>query len=458
MFRCTGDCSSCGRCGGTGNDGEAGRRKAGLLTRFEEFAIDAGSGAGAVFDIGTTTLAGMIYDLGTGECLAAGGAPNPQRIHGGDVISRISFCCRGEDEERLLREELLDGINGMLESLCREAGVDAGEVTAAALCGNTTMSHIFAGYPVASLAHAPFSPAYEGTCRMKGADSGIDMNPDGKVILIPGIGGHVGGDITAGAAVAGIDKIEGLTLYIDIGTNGELILADKGRLRACSAAAGPAFEGASISCGMRAEAGAIEKVAIRDGDVVFSTVGGSPAAGICGSGLIDAAAAMLDAGVLEKSGRLVPAEEIEPAELAERMVSGESGRHFIVLAREGRADIALTQKDIREFQYTKGAIQAAYRLLLKSAGRTAEELDRVIVAGSFGSYIDGESAVRTGLLPDVNPDKIITAGNAASAGTAMALLSETQLERMENLAERTEHLEPADDPEFQALYIECLGF
>lgn len=442
MFRCTGNCGSCGRCKGTSDGNSSAKRKSDILNDKMSLQTDGREGIGATFDIGTTTIAGMLWNMQSGKCIAKGGMANPQRPFGGDVISRISFCMEKPENLQSLRSLLTAGLNEMIDELCRQAGIKTQDVQEAVFCGNTAMSHILTGHSVSSLAHAPFKSDYEGSIRMYGIEAGLNMYPEGDVLILPCIGGHIGGDITAGIAAVGLDKSQGLNLLIDIGTNGELVLADEGRLYACSAAAGPAFEGASIKWGMRAEKGAIEKIEIVNGEAMFSTIGGKPAKGICGSGLIDAIAEMLSAGIIDKSGRMSPSYDSE----------------FIVLARERDEDIVITQKDIREFQYAKGAIKAAWKLLLKNAGKRESDIDRVYVAGAFGNYIDVQNAVKAGILPALPVEKIISVGNTASAGAAMALISKEEKLRMNKIAAETEHIESAEDPEFQRLYINCLGF
>ncbi|MDD6191041.1 MAG: ASKHA domain-containing protein [Firmicutes bacterium] len=444
MIKCTGNCRICGRCRGFGIGEEQVKRKAAIADTGKKFETDGRKGLGVAFDIGTTTVAGMLWDMEKAELLGTDTEANPQSFAGGDVISRISFCIKSEENQQKLREALAECLNLIIRRLCAGADADPDEIVRCVLCGNTTMSHIFAGFPVKSLSCAPFNSAYEGTLKMTGEEAMLEISRYGEVILMPGIGGHVGGDITAGVLACRMEEMQGLNLMIDIGTNGELVLSHDGRLCACSSAAGPAFEGASISCGMRAEKGAVETVGIKDGELFFRTVGGSPARGICGSGLIDAAASMVEAGILEESGRMNASSE-----------DGE--REFVILIRETGEKISLTQKDIRELQYAKGAIESSVKILLKEAGKTVEDLDNVFVAGAFGNYIDIGNSVKIGLLPAVDMDKIKPVGNTASEGAAMALLSDKELARAESIAKATEHIELADNPEFQNTYIQSLA-
>lgn len=446
----------------------ANARKTRLLAYPDDFAADrGGEGLGLAFDIGTTTVVGMMWDLDKGEQLAVSARTNPQNEFGMDVISRIAYC--GKDGENLdvLREKIAGCINEIVRNLCAKAERERNEVSRVTVCGNTTMSHIFAGYPTMSLALAPFHPAYSGTIRMSAKDALLEIPENAQLTVVPNIAGHVGGDITAGILASRILDMKGLTLFIDIGTNGEIVITDGKESYACSTAAGPAFEGAAIKCGMRAADGAIESVRIEGGAVILDTIGSAdgqilPAQGICGSGLIDAVAGMLDAGLIDRKGRLAAADEaskrgFDPA-LSGRLIEDENGRYFVLLAGENEDDIVISQNDIREVQLAKGAIKAGIEIMLKRFGKTVGDIDRVVVAGAFGNNIDMKSAVRIGLLPDVPLESIIPAGNTAGAGVSMALASDAEMSLCEGIPERVQHVELAEDPDFQMVYLKAMGF
>ena len=460
----------------------ANERKTRMLEYPEGFKADSGEqGLGAAFDIGTTTVVGMLWDLAAGEQIAAAARTNPQNEFGMDVVSRISYCGREGENLGVLRGKITACISEITEELCEKAGRDTSEVAKATVCGNTTMSHLFAGYPPMSLALAPFTPAYTGVLEMTGAEALVEALPDdAKVTVIPNIAGHVGGDITAGLVATRMLDAKGLTLFIDIGTNGEIVLTDGTDFYACSTAAGPAFEGSAIRCGMRAADGAIEKVRIdgdrvevdvigdvdsgpdADSDVSFSQNAGVKPQGICGSGLIDAVAEMLDAKLIDKKGRMAAADEgekrgFDPA-LAGRLITVDGERQFVLVAGESGADVVITQKDIREVQLAKGAISAGIQLMLKEVGRTADEIERVIVAGAFGNHIDKESAVRIGVLPDIPVERIDSAGNAAGAGVSMTLVSAAEMELARRIPETVKHVELAEKPDFQMVYLGAMGF
>lgn len=404
MIKCIGKCSICGRCINSAVGRGTDNRKATMLTYPEDFTADkGGSGFGAAFDIGTTTVVGMLWDLAAGEQLAAVARMNPQNQFGVDVISRITYCRKSRNALEELRNKITECMNEMVSELCSKGGTCSEKITKAVVCGNTTMSHLFAGYSPMTLALAPFAPAYEGTLRMQAAETGLNLNKDAQVTVMPNIAGHVGGDITAGILAARILETDGVTLFIDIGTNGEIVLTDGARSLACSTAAGPAFEGTITRNGMR------------------------------GSELIDAIAQMLDAGIIDKTGRLISADQAEE-------------------------NMAITQKDIREVQLAKGAISAGVQIMLRKLGKTADDIDRVIVAGAFGNYINKESAVKIGILPDIAPEKIIFEGNTAGAGVSMALACGREMERAEQIPADIEHIELAAESDFQEIYLKSMNF
>lgn len=464
MFKCTGVCASCGRCQGAAMMSGANDRKTKILAYPEDFLADkSGAGYGMAFDIGTTTVVGMLWDLSAGKQVDTCAKTNPQNEFGMDVISRINYCGKDRENLKQLRNRIIECLNEIIGQLCDKHEISRNEVKKVTVCGNTTMSHIFAGYSPASLAAAPFAPAYTGTLDLSADEADLDIDKDAAVYVVPNIAGHVGGDITAGIIAARVFEQQGITVFIDIGTNGEIVLTDSERVWTCSTAAGPAFEGAAILNGMRAATGAIEKVHITDdGDVFFKTIGECEPQGICGSGLIDAIAEMIRAGLINKKGRLACANDVDkkglPAALKERLVEIGKDRHFILVSKEKGDDIVITQNDIREVQLAKGAVSAGIDLMLADTGRTVSDIDRVIIAGAFGSYIDKKSAVTIGLLPEVDEEKIISAGNTAGAGVAMALVSDAEMTRIREVPEKVEHIELAEKENFQRAYMKAIEF
>lgn len=398
-----------------------------------------GRSVGLALDIGTTSMVGALLDLATGEELAAESRPNPQAIHGADLMSRLSYATAAPGNAAELQTLVLGAARQVLDRLCQKAGLEREAVVATVLVGNTAMHHLFLGLPVEDLALAPYVPAVLD--RYEAQLPGLP-----PVYALPNIAGFVGADAVAAGLAAGIDEGDEMVLVVDIGTNGEMLLRHRGKVYACSAPAGPAFEGGEISQGMRANPGAIERVTFDGTDLQIGVIKGAPARGICGSGLLDATAALLDAGLLDWMGRLQ----------AEGPAGGrvQPGGTAVELA-EG---VYLTQKDIRALQLAKGAIRSGIDLLLHVAGIGPEDLDAILLAGAFGNYLRRESAVAIGLLPPVDVSKVKPIGNAAAAGAKLALLSRSGRARAEALAREAEHIDLARHPDFEEIFMDALNF
>jgi uncharacterized 2Fe-2S/4Fe-4S cluster protein (DUF4445 family) len=347
---------------------------------------------GAAFDIGTTTIAAYLIDLTTGDEIATASAVNPQTQVGDDVISRISYSTSEPDGLKKLQSSVLLEMNSLIEKLSAAAEVSPSDIYEISVVGNTCMSHLFLGVDPANLAQAPYVPVVRQSLTLAAWEMGMGINPCGRVHVLPAIAGYVGADTVGVVLASGMYNDGRLTLAIDIGTNGEIVLGNKDRMLSCSTAAGPAFEGAHIRHGMRAAAGAIDAVWLDESGLSFGTIDGKTPVGICGSGLLDAVVCMLRAGVVDEGGRIVDPEELpqEYAFLKDSLRMGEKGMEF-VLADERESStgepIVITQRDIREVQLAKGAIAAGIATLMGRMGVAAEDLDRVILAGAFGNYV-----------------------------------------------------------------------
>jgi len=445
------------------------KRENGLVTAVlagdQILAVEAGDTGhrlyGLAVDIGTTTVVAVLVDLLSGESLAAASATNSQNIFGADVIARIEYAGQHSQGLAQLERRVAQVINRLIDKLTQAAGVSPGEIYQVAVAGNTTMNHLFLGLDPANLAPSPFIPVATRLSPVEAGDVELAVSPHAPVYLLPNIAGYVGGDTVGVIISTGIDREPGIHLAVDIGTNGEIVLAVDGRLSACSAAAGPAFEGAQIRHGMRAAAGAIEGVSV-DSDVHLKIIGQVPARGICGSGLMDAVAGLLQAGVIETGGRIISRDEAGhlPGALQQRLNSEQGGNFFVLASREetGAEPVVLTQKDVRELQLAKAAIRAGIEILLGQAGLIAGDIDQVLLAGAFGSYIDKNSALSLGLLPPVAPERITPVGNAAGAGARLALLSAEIRQKAATLARQVQHVELSVRPDFQERFIDALGF
>jgi uncharacterized 2Fe-2S/4Fe-4S cluster protein (DUF4445 family) len=437
------------------------------VTVFNKRIIDIESGDtsmhryGMAFDIGTTSIVGFLLDLATGEQLAAVGSLNPQAVYGGDLMSRIAFAQFNAEALKKLQTRVLAAINGFVKEACDKAKVAPVHVYKIVIVGNTCMHHIFLGIDPTHVGLAPYAPSVRSPIVATARELLIRVNPNAAVCFLPIVAGFVGADTMAVVLATRIYDSPHIRVAVDIGTNGEVVMGSRRKLTACSAPAGPALEGAQIRHGMRGALGAIEKVEIGD-DVVCGVIGGVPPIGICGSGLIDAVAKMLDAKILEPSG-LLRVEEREglPLALRARLVDRDGERQF-VLAWAGASghgqDITISQQDIRQLQLAKGAIYSGILMLKKVMGVQDGQIKELMLAGGFGNYVNIESAVRIHLLPELPIERIRYVGNAAALGAQMALLSETERNRAIVLARSIEHVSLAARPDFQDIFIEAICF
>jgi uncharacterized 2Fe-2S/4Fe-4S cluster protein (DUF4445 family) len=365
-------------------------------------------------------------------------------------------------------EELTGAVRKALASLAvkcaSEAKKDLKNVYQITIVGNTCMHHLFMGISPASLAYAPYTPAVADPIQARAADYGFSVNKSAKLYMLSNIAGFVGADTVGGALAAALDETEKLTLLIDIGTNGEMVLGTKNRRIACSTAAGPAFEGALITFGMRGAEGAVDHAAFRDGRFVYSVIGGVKPKGICGSGIIDLLSELVRVGLVDSGGRLLMGDEIEAGEgkpFKDRVQVINDMRSFVI-ADETESDtgekILFTQKDIREVQLAKGAMAAGIHLLARRLGVSLDELEVIMIAGAFGNYMSPESACGIGLIPPKLGGRVIGIGNAAGQGAKLCLLSAAEYKRAEALGRSTEYLELAADPDFQDTFVDQMEF
>lgn len=437
------------------------------VTTFNDEVIDIEVGDtsvhsyGMAFDIGTTSIVGTLMDLRTGEQLAAVGGLNPQAQYGGDLMSRIAYAQFDETKLATLRGKILSGINEFIKDACATAGVAPDNVYKIVVVGNTCMHHIFLGVDVSYVGLAPYAPAVRDLLVYSARELPLKGAPNARVCLLPIVAGFVGADTMACVLATRIYESREIRALVDIGTNGEVVMGSKGKLYACSAPAGPALEGAQIRHGMRGALGAIERVQIGD-DVVCKVIGDAPAIGICGSGLIDACAGMLDAGVIDANGllRRDSSPALVPA-LRNRILKGEGGRQFVLVWKSdaGRShDIAITQADIRQLQLAKSAIYSGIVMLRDVMQLDNSQIQELMLCGGFGNYINVESSVKIRLLPDLPVERITYRGNAAAIGAQMALLSETERLRAFQLAQGIEHVALAAHPDFQAIFVEGMNF
>ncbi len=420
---------------------------------------------GAAVDLGSTTIVVSLMDLTSGQMVDVAAAMNPQVSRGDDVISRISQARDNPSSVGEMQADVVSTVNDLIRQLAEARGIGVEQVYEVTLAGNTTMQHLFCGITPGALGQVPFPSAYNRALFLDSDEVGLHIHPNGCLYVFANIGGFVGGDTVAGILACGLHRQDGTRILIDIGTNGEIVLAHQGKLLCTSTAAGPAFEGARIAAGMRATDGAIEKVVAKDGDIQYNVIGNTRPSGICGTALIDLAAAMLRLGVLDITGRILPVDELPaPVEerLAARLQPQEDGSvSFLVAAgEESRTGepIHLHQKDIRELQLAAGALRAGIALMMRQAGLTEDDIDEVLLAGGFGNFIRRSNARRIGILPQIPVSKVRFVGNAASMGARLVLLSRPHRRDADEIAESASHVDLSMDPEFQMEFSSAMLF
>ncbi len=409
------------------------------------------------FDLGTTTVVATLLDVTTGTPLAVSSMLNKQQPYGGDVITRISATMLDPDTLGLLQEAAAATLRELADEVCAEAGVDPATVYEVAVAGNATMTALLLGIDPEPLGVAPFVMSTATPPTVLAADLGLAVHPRARAALFPALGAYVGGDIVAGMLATGMDRDKRTRLFIDVGTNCEIVLSDGDTIVSTAAPAGPAFEGGAIRCGMRAADGAIEVIKLGDADhpVELGVIGDVEARGLCGSGLVDAVSELVRVGLLDASGRFVPNEVAADAvpHLAPRLTKIGEERVFYL-----SDDVYLSQRDVRELQFAKAAISTGWTLLLEQLGLGHDDVQQVLLAGSFGSYLSPASAVRIGLVPKLPVLRIVSAGNVAGEGAKMALLSVRERAGAATLLKEVEYVELSDRPDFNDRFVEQLSF
>ena len=419
---------------------------------------------GIAFDLGTTTVVATLLDLSTGTPVAVASALNKQQPFGADVITRISATMMDPGALDKLQQLAQETLAELAAAVCADGGVGPHEVYEVALAGNATMSHLVLGIDPEPLGMAPFILSTRLFPEVLAADVGLAgaAHPRARAVVFPAFGAYVGGDITAGLLASGMDRDARVRLFVDIGTNCEIVLGNREWLLATAAPAGPAFEGAAIRCGMRAADGAIEVVGMTADELTLKVIGDTEPQGLCGSGLVDAVTGLVALGLLDSSGRFVAEEEarvLAPG-LAGRLTRIGQERVFVLHWRgpEARGSIYLSQRDVRELQFAKAAIATGWHILLEEAGLTQADVKQVLLAGSFGSYLSPAAAIRIGLVPKVPVQRVVPAGNVAGEGAKMALLSLRERAGGLALLEEVRYVELSDRADFNDRFVDQLPF
>lgn len=440
----------------------------GVFNDTRILTVEAGntedSNYGVAVDIGTTTVVAYLLDLTSGKKVGVASGLNVQKAYGQDVISRINHTLTDENGLETLHRGIIGQLNELIASLTANHGIEPKSIYSMTIAGNSTMMHLAAGIPPKNIAAAPFIPASLEPMRITAAEMGISIADEGWLYLLPGISAYIGADITAATLASGMARGDSLSLLIDIGTNGEIMLGNKEKLLSCSTAAGPAFEGATIRDGVGGIAGAINTVSLHDSAIDYTTIGGEKPIGICGSGIVDVISNLLYAGIIDETGRMLAPDEIEHEigmGLKKNITSldGQTAYTLVEAEKTGHEDaILLTQKDVREVQNAKASIAAGITTLIKKSGFAVDDIKTVYLAGGFGSYIDHHHAIHLGLIPKELENKIRVIGNAAGSGAIMALLSRDKFRECNTLSERTKYIELSSSPEFMDDYINSMIF
>ena len=420
-------------------------------------AVEAGDtreeSYGVAFDLGTTTVVGTLMNLRTGMAEAVRSTLNGQAPFGADVISRISHGMQGDEAKAELREAIQRTMNTVLQELYESAGVARERVYETVVVGNATMLHLLLGIDATPISMMPFTPAFREPLYLPAREVGLDIHPGGSVQTLPVIGAYVGADIVAGVVATGLAREDKLRVFVDVGTNGEIVLGSVKRVLCTAAPAGPAFEGSQIRCGMRATDGAIEGVTLSD-HVELQVIGGDiPPKGICGSGLVDTVAQLRLVGLLDAGGKMRSREEAPEHPLSDRLITIDGVRAFLLAE-----NVYLSQRDVRELQFGKGSIATGIKVLMDVMGVTVGDLDEVLLGGSFGSYLNPESAKIIGLVPPVDVDRILSVGNTAGEGAKMSLLSFRERQIAFELPDKIEYVELSGRSDFNDSFVSVLQF
>jgi uncharacterized 2Fe-2S/4Fe-4S cluster protein (DUF4445 family) len=406
---------------------------------------------GIAVDLGSTKLAGYLVDLTTGKTLTAQGMMNPQIAYGEDVMARLTYAVQHKDGARQLQEVIVNGLDDLARTLCEKAGQTPEDIVESVIVGNTAMHHLLLGLPTEQLGSAPYVAALSEPCDLLARDIGLTFAPEVFVHILPNIAGFVGADHVAMLLGTGIHDADDVVMGLDIGTNTEVALKVGDRLYTCSTASGPAFEGAHIEAGMRAAPGAIERVSIDGTQVSFQVIDDKQPVGLCGSGILDAVGQLRKIGLLNDLGGM----SLDHP----RARQGERGPEFVIVPRGesgNEHDIVLSRGDVSEIQLAKGAMRAGAEVLMQEAGITVEDLDRIVIAGAFGSYIDVRNALRIGMFPPLPPDRFEQVGNAAGVGARLALISAEQRALSSEIAQQATYVELTNDPRFTMAFADAM--
>ncbi len=434
----------------------------GVFNDSELIALEAGDTTeflyGVAIDIGTTTVVAALIDMNNGEELATASRINPQKKFGLDVLTRITYELEhpeGSKEE--LQKTIVEAINEMVEELCSEGKVKKENIYEISIAANCTMMHFLLGVDATSIGKSPYAPIFTKAKNISASDLGIKAAKCARVYCLPSVSSYIGADIVAGAYVCELHKAEGNILFIDIGTNGEIVLSKGRRLLSCSCAAGPALEGMNISSGMRAAEGAVEGVEITENGIDLKVIGEEDPIGICGSGILAVVKELLRTGIVKNNGAFIKKEQLEESDYRYKMIQLNGNKREFIL-KGTPEQLLITQGDVRQVQLAKGALLSGFYALLKQAKIDMGELDKVMIAGQFGAHLPADSLVGTGILPEEVKNKLVYVGNSSKTGAYMALMSVKVKKEIEELAGEMEYMELGASEGYEKLFSQCLLF
>ena len=413
---------------------------------------------GVAIDIGTTTVVTALIDMKTGEELAKASMINAQKNFGLDVLTRITYQLENPDDSReKLQNAIVNSINEMIEDMCKKSKIDKNNIYEISVAANCTMMHFLLGIDATSIGKSPYAPVFVKSKNILAKDIGLEASPFARLYCLPSVYSYIGADIVAGAYVCELHKAKENVLFIDIGTNGEIVLSNNGKLLSCSCAAGPALEGMNISYGMRAADGAIEDIKITEEGIEIKVIGDEDPIGLCGSGILTAVKELIRTGIVKKDGGFIKKEKLDESDYRYNMIQLDGKKREFVL-RSNPEKILITQSDVRQVQLAKGAILSGFYALLKEANIDMSNLDKVMIAGQFGAHLPADSLVGTGILLEEIKDKLVYVGNSSKTGAYMALMSTDVKKEMEELAHKMDYMELGASEGYERLFAQCLMF
>ncbi|MBI9010913.1 MAG: DUF4445 domain-containing protein [Clostridiales bacterium] len=412
---------------------------------------------GICVDIGTTTVVASLVDMASGNEVDTASKVNPQKKYGLDVLTRITYCAQNDLGIKDLQMEIVNCLNELIQSMVQNADINASQIIDIVISANTTMLHFLLGIDASSIGHAPYKPVFTDAQTVDCTDIGINLPKGVSIYCLPSVSSYIGADIVSGCYVSDLYKSLSTKLLIDVGTNGEIVLAHEGKLYACSCAAGPALEGMNISSGVRAQDGAIEELSLNKECVTFKTIGNHKVIGVCGSGILAILRELLHHGLVNNRGTIIKPKELSEDDYRRGYIKENGKKRFILL--ENKEDsLKVTQNDIRQIQLAKGAILSGLQALTQRAGVSFDSIDEVIIAGQFGTHLSSDSLVGTGIVPDELFGKIRYLGNTSKSGAYMVLMSKLARQEIEVLSNRIHYFELADTPDYERIFAKALLF